>query len=103
LGAALDGAGVDANVFDPVEIERDAAIGLEGAILEVSEGGVGRGGGWIEAMRGSGGFGDVGHDGKLSGERRVLAQKKSYHFAHKNSRKVSRMTRITRYAAPSPV
>jgi hypothetical protein len=41
LGAALDGAGVDANVFDPIEIERDAAIGLESAIVEVSEGGVG--------------------------------------------------------------
>jgi len=37
LGAAFDGAGVDANVFDPIEIERDAAIGLEGAAAEVSE------------------------------------------------------------------
>jgi hypothetical protein len=71
--------------------------------VEVSEGGVGRRRGRVETMRGGGGFGDVGHDGRLSGERRVLAQKKSYHFAHKNSRKVSRMTRITRYAVLSPV
>jgi hypothetical protein len=26
LGAALDGTGVDADIFDPIEIERDAAI-----------------------------------------------------------------------------
>ena len=42
LGAALDGAGVDANVFDPVEIQRDAAIGLQGAIAQMSEGSVRR-------------------------------------------------------------
>jgi hypothetical protein len=38
LGAAFDGAGVDANVFDPVEIQGDAAIGLQGVATEVSEG-----------------------------------------------------------------
>jgi hypothetical protein len=40
LGAAFDGASVDANVLDPIEIERDAAIGLEGVAAEVSESGV---------------------------------------------------------------
>jgi hypothetical protein len=37
LGATLDGAGVDANVFDPIEIQGHAAIGLQGAAAEVSE------------------------------------------------------------------
>ncbi len=33
-GAALDGAGVDADFFDPVEVERDAAVGGEFAAVE---------------------------------------------------------------------
>jgi hypothetical protein len=36
LRAAFDGAGVDANVFDPIEIQGDAAIGLEFAAAEMS-------------------------------------------------------------------
>lgn len=36
-GAAFDGAGVDADVFDPIEIERHAAIGFQRAAAQMSE------------------------------------------------------------------
>jgi hypothetical protein len=36
LGTAFDGAGVDANGLDPIEIERDAAIRPELAATQVS-------------------------------------------------------------------
>ena len=32
--AALDGAGVHANAFNPIEIERNAAVGFEGAPIQ---------------------------------------------------------------------
>jgi hypothetical protein len=44
-GAAFDSGGVDADRFDPVEVEGDAAVGLEGEIAEVGEGGVAKEGG----------------------------------------------------------
>ena len=37
LGAAFYGAGVDADVFDPVEIQGDAAIGLQGVAAQMRE------------------------------------------------------------------
>jgi hypothetical protein len=40
LGAALDGAGVDANILNPIEIERNTTIGVEGAAAQVGESGI---------------------------------------------------------------
>src|SRR5690242_16216683 len=37
-GAALDGGSIDANRFDPIEIERSAAIGMERSAGESSDG-----------------------------------------------------------------
>jgi hypothetical protein len=41
LSAAFDGTGIDADIFDPIEIQRDAAIGVERAAAQVGEGGIG--------------------------------------------------------------
>ena len=59
LCATLDGAGVDADVFDPIEVEWDSAIRLESAVVEVGQGSVGRRGRRIETVRRGWGFGYV--------------------------------------------
>src|SRR5208282_2714561 len=75
LSAAFDGRGVDADVFDPVEIERDAAVGLQGAAAKVGEGGVVSGSrdfqaALVDAMYTAGIIGDVGHRGTLLGSKK---------------------------------
>ena len=85
LRATFDGAGVDTDVFDPVEIQRDARIGLEGATAKMGDGGVGRrnGSGRCGDMRGVGGarrFGYVRHVGSFSGKECFTREYKSYHF-----------------------
>ena len=85
LGAAFDGAGVDAQVSDPIEIEWNAAICFEGAAAEVREGGIrGRNRGFrgalVQTRCAAGRSGYVGHLGILLCEVRFLVQEKSYHF-----------------------
>jgi len=85
LGAAFDGAGVDAHVFDPIEIEWNAAICFKGPASQVSEGGIrGRNRRFrcalVHTRRAAGRSGYVGHLGILLGEGRFSVQEKSYHF-----------------------
>jgi hypothetical protein len=68
LGATFDGAGVDANIFNPIEIERNTAIGFEGAAAQVSESGIrGRNRGFgralVQTMDAAWCSGHVGHFG----------------------------------------
>jgi hypothetical protein len=72
LGATFDGAGIDANVFHPIQIERNTAIGFEGAAAQVGESGIGGGKRCfqivvVEALGAAGTSVDYGH-GKISFE-----------------------------------